>query len=131
MASRIQAVSEYGPKLVSSGLLTAEFVSQHIESRTSLNAGTVKGVLMEVGDTVKFFTPLSMGVVVDGLGIVRPWMQRNGSLKLHMRFNSALEAAVNAAFRADRVRNKANLGLPMEALIAMWNRDHPDDPILD
>lgn len=131
MASRIQVVTAYGPRLESAGLLTPEFVEAHIESRTGYTAGTVAGIQMELRETTRDFSRLSMGVVIEGMGIVRPWIQHSGKVKLRMRFDPKLEAEVSAGFALDCVRNSQNIGLPMQALVEMWNRDHPDDPVLD
>ena len=102
-----------------------------IARSTGLNESGVSQVLLEMRDAVIFFNLRGESVKLAGLGVYTPSIDLQGKIKVAHRADNALIDALNMnrAFTGS-VKNSANIGKTGDELVAMWNADHPEDPVI-
>jgi len=78
---------------------------------------------LQTGETVK----------IDGLLLLTPNMKVGGGVDLGLRGDRGAIAALNnpTLWTADKVSNHANLSKDTDALVAQWNKEHPNDVVTD
>lgn len=128
MASRIEAINAYRPRVKLGRTAGTEELVDFIARSTGLNESGVRQVLLELRDAAIFFSRQGRAVKFEGLGTYSPNINLSGKLKISHRADSALSKALNAggAYQGDII-NKANIGKTVAELIAMWNADNPGD----
>ncbi len=128
MASRIKAISAYRPKVELQPRVTMKEVIDFIARSTGLNESGVRQVLLELRDTLLFFTSAGHPVKLEGLGTYTPSINVDGKVKLGYRVDSTLLNKLNEQFHGTII-NKENIGKSTDDLVAQWNEAHPDDPV--
>lgn len=128
MASKIQAVNNYRPKLKLGRTAGTEELVAFIARSTGLNESGIRQVLLELRDAAIFFNEQGRGVKLEGLGTYSPKIALKGKLSISHRADKALTNALNAggAYQGEIV-NKENIGKTADELVAMWNAEHPTD----
>jgi hypothetical protein len=129
MASRIEAINEYRPRIDLGNAADEERYMELITQRTTLSSGVVKNVQESEVETL-------IGLLLDGrsvhtgIAIYSPSIDVDGDLEVKVRVDQRIVHALNAegAFRG-KIINRENIGKTSDELIAMWNEDHPDDPV--
>ncbi len=129
MATLIQSLQKYGPKI---NLIEADdhlrFMEQ-INQLTTLSQGVVKNVQESEVETL--ISLLKEGRSVNtGVAIFRPTIDAQGNLSVNVRVDKRITAALNVpgAFTG-KVNNSANIGKPTDEIVGMWNEEHPEDLI--
>ena len=132
MAKRIEAINAYRPRIALQPTAQMDQLISYIADRTGLNEGEVSIVLKEMRDAVIFFNRQGQGVKLEGLGTYLPKINLNGKFSVSHRLDRDIANALNApgAFTGD-IANRENIGKTSDELVAMWNAEHPDDPIED
>ncbi len=128
MAHKVQASSTYGPRIEPATPMTDEEVIEDLVNATNQSRGSTLAMLAELDAILE--RALSAGRIVrlpNGMHF-RPTMRRDGSIEVSVRVNPDMVRRLNARFRG-KVRNAENAGKSEAELIALWNADHPDDPI--
>ena len=130
MATLIQAVSAYGPRVEQTHTVQASQMAEYISGRTSLNRGEIENVLRELNEAISFFARQGSSVKLEGVGIFRPIIKLSGVLGIGFRLDTSINKALNVpgAFTGS-VRNGENVGKSAEEIKAMWNAENPDDLI--
>ncbi|MCB0168275.1 MAG: hypothetical protein KDI79_28870, partial [Anaerolineae bacterium] len=65
-----------------------------------------------------------------GLGTFFPSMDRNGKVRMNVRFDKALVDKMNGSkFYTGTVVNKSNIGWTNEQFKVVWDEANPDDPM--
>jgi hypothetical protein len=130
MASRIKAINAYMPRIELGRRAEMDELIDLIAARTGLNEGEIRQVLLEMRDSVLFYNLQGRAVKLEGLGTYTPVIQLDGDFKVGHRADVALKKGLNAPgeFRGD-IENSENIGKTGDDLVAMWNEDHPDDPV--
>lgn len=130
MASRIKAINEYRPKIELGRRAETNEIVDLIATRTGLNEGDVRQVLLELRDVVLFYNLQGRAVKLEGLGTYTPIIQLNGEFKVGHRADMALKRGLNTPgeFLGD-IKNRENAGKTSDEIVAMWNEEHPDDPV--
>ncbi len=131
MATILQAVNQYGPKLELRKTTSLEDVSNWVSMRTSINKGEVMMVLSEISEAILFYNLMGSPVKLNGVGIFAPSIDRAGTLNINMRPDVALKSGINnhGGYRGT-VQNKNRAGISNAELKALWDADHPDDPLV-
>jgi len=95
-----------------------------------LNEGEVRIVLTELRDAVIFFNRAGRGVKLEGLGSYLPSIGLDGGFDVSHRLDRAIRNALNApgTFTGD-IAKRQNVGKSPDDLVALWNSEHPDDPV--
>ena len=128
MAKKIQAWSEFRPRLEPVAPMTNKELIENIIAATNQSRGSVQAVLSELD--VQIENALKSGRIIhlpNGTHF-KPTGKKDGSVDIDVRVNPELDKNVNAGFRGKWI-NSANIGKSEEEMIAIWNEAHPDDLI--
>lgn len=130
MATFIQAVSTYGPRVVLSHTVQTKQIAEYISARTALNRGEIENVLSEINEAIVFFARQGSPVKLGRVGIFTPSINLKGVLDVGFRLDTTVDGMLNVdgAFTAS-VKNRENVGKTAEELKALWNEEHPADLI--
>jgi hypothetical protein len=130
VATFIEAVRKYGPRLNLSSTIPLPKLARWISTRTSLNESEVMMVLIELKEAILHFNGLGIPVKLPGLGRFRPSISVDGEYRIHLRLDSELRESINQRDAyTGRVENRGNIGLTREEFKAIWDAEHPDDPL--
>ena len=128
MANKIQAWTEFGPRLEPSKPMSNDEIIENIVAVTNQSRGSVLAVISELD--VQLESGLKAGRVVqlpNGTHY-RPIGKKDGTVNIQVRVNPSVNKNVNMKFRG-AWRNATNIGKSEAEIIAMWNEVHPEDPI--
>jgi hypothetical protein len=128
MAKKIQAWTEFGPRLEPVPPMSPEEIIENIVLATNQSRGSVKAVLDELD--VQIESGLKNGAVVrlpNGTHY-RPIGKGDGSIRVKVRINPLVMKDVNAHYRGSW-RNPENIGKSADEIAALWNEAHPEDPV--
>lgn len=130
MASLVQAVAAYGPRLELARTAQLEDVVEWMAQHTGLNTGEVVMVLYEIHDALLFFSRQGTPVKLPGVGTFTPSIDRHGAFRLNFRADPSLKRGLNltGAYRGE-IQNKGHTGLDNATYKALWDADHADDPL--
>jgi len=130
MARIFQAVKEYGPRLELNNLAQLDAVAGWMAMRTGLNKSEIIMVLQEMNEAILFFNGQGTPLKLPGVGIFSPSIDRDGTIKINLRADSSLKSGLNAANGyTGPIQNRANVGLDDAGYKALWDADHPADPL--
>lgn len=130
MASRISALNHYRPQIEYRETAGWREVAELIAARSTFSTSDVIGVLTGLQDAVVHFNLRGHGVKLEGLGTYLPNINYQGELDVAHRLDRNLKRALNAGSFSGRIRNKKNIGMTAAEVIALWNAEHPDDPVI-
>ena len=128
MAKKVQAWTEFGPRLEPTDPMASEELIENIVAATNQSRGSVLAVLAELD--VQLEAGLKAGRIVqlpNGTHF-RPTGKKDGKVTIDVRVNPDVGKRVNADFRG-KWRNAGNIGKSEAEIVAQWNAAHPDDPI--
>ena len=128
MAKKIQAWTEFGPRLESSDPMTKEELIENIVAATNQTKGSLLAALAEMDVQVEAGLKAGRVVHLPNGTHFRPVGRKDGSVAIRTRVNPEIVRNVNADYRGDW-RNAENIGASEEQIIALWNEAHPTDPI--
>ena len=130
MANQIKAIAAYRPKLVLGKRAELKELVQFIARSTGLNEGTIRQVLTELRDAVIFFNQRGEPAYLPGLGTYTPGIELDGTINVGHRADMELKTSLNApnAYKGE-ILQRENIGKTSADLIALWNTEHPDDPV--
>jgi hypothetical protein len=130
MAKLIQAIREYGPRVVLARTIQSREIAEYIGGRTSLNRGEIENVLSELNEALIFFMRQGSAVKLAGMGTFSPTVDLEGVLDVSVRMDTSVDGALNqdGAFKGEMV-NRENIGKTATELKALWNAAHPTDLI--
>ncbi len=130
MASRISVINHYRPQIEYGETAGWREVAKFLESSSTLSKIDIIGVLTGLQDAVVYFNSQGRGVKLEGLGTYLPNINYQGELDAAHRLDRNLKRALNNGSFRGKIRNKKNIGKTVEEVIALWNAEHPDDPVL-
>ncbi|RMH79195.1 MAG: hypothetical protein D6681_19375, partial [Calditrichaeota bacterium] len=66
----------------------------------------------------------------EGLGVYTPTIDLSGTIKVGHRADPVIKKRLNApgAFKGE-ILHREHIGKSGDDLVAMWNAEHPDDPV--
>jgi hypothetical protein len=129
MAKRIQAIAAFRPRVDLGDTASEARYMELTTQRTTLSSGVVKNVQEAEVETL-------IGLLLDGrsvhtgIAIYKPSIDLDGDIEVKVRVDKRILSALNApgAFRGHIIKAE-NIGKSGDDLVAMWNEEHPDDPI--
>jgi hypothetical protein len=130
MAKQIQAVSACRPQIILGQRATMSDLVDFIARSTGLNESSIRQVLLELRDATLFFNLRGQAVQLEGLGTYTPSIEVDGTIGIGHRADTYLKNRLNAsgAFKGE-IQNRENIGKTTAELVALWNADHPADPV--
>jgi hypothetical protein len=130
MARIVEAVRDYGPKVDLNPTAQLGQVADWMAMRTGLNKSEVMMVLQETNEAILYFNSQGTPVKLPGVGTFTPSVDRGGTFKINFRADMDLKKRINAGDAyTGTVNNKNRIGLDNAGYKALWDADHPDDPL--
>lgn len=130
MASRITAINAYRPRIEAGNTVQKPELIRQLARATGLNEGTTDLSMKEMRDMIIESLRAGRGVKVEGLGTWLPNIDVAGQFDVQYRMDSFLKNALNAeGVFTGTIINRENIGKTSDELVALWNADHPDDPV--
>lgn len=131
MAPRIKAVNAFRPRIEQGNTVQKPELIRAVSRATSLVEGTVDQAVKEVRDQIVEFCRAGRAVKVDGLGTFTPTMDLEGYFAISFRADSAMNAGINfPGTFSGTILNRENIGKTSDELVAKWNEEHADDPVM-
>jgi HU domain fused to wHTH, Ig, or Glycine-rich motif len=132
MASRITAIRKYRPEIKRLNTMQTPELVEVIAQRTNLNEGEIRENVYELRDAILMAHKRGQAIKVEGLGTFTPTIRMDGRLDILFRPDPRLLDQLNNTenFYA-AILNKANIGKSARDLITQWNKEHPDDPVIE
>ena len=130
MAKLLGAISAYGPKVELKPTAGLEKIAEWMAMRTGLNASEVEMMLREMYEAILYFNLDGTPVKLPGIGTFTPSVDRHGQFKINFRPDVRLKQGINATGKfTGPVRNKERVKLDNAGYKALWDKDHPNDPL--
>jgi hypothetical protein len=129
MAKKIEAWTEFGPRLESTGPMTDKELIQQITVGSNESASSVLAVLTFMDSVLEQALKAGRIVQLPNGTHFRPIGKKDGSIEISVRVNPDIVKNVNNGFLG-KWQNAENIGKSEEEIIALWNAAHPDDPIV-
>jgi len=130
MANKLKAMNAYRPKIALGATVQKAELLRHIAGRTGINEGTLDYAMREVRDAIISYGQSGRGVKIEGLGTYLPNIGLDGAFNVDYRQAPDIKNGLNTpgAFTG-QIENKDNIGKTADELVALWNQEHPDDPV--
>ena len=128
MAKKIQAWTEFGPRLEPATPLTDKELVEQITVGSNVSRSSTLGVLYFMDTVLEQALKTGRIVQLPNGTHFRPIGKKDGSIEISVRVNPELARRVNTDFRG-KWQNAQNIGKNEEEIIALWNAAHPDDLI--
>jgi len=130
MASKIQAINTYRPKIDLGKRIGTNELVEFIARSTGLNESGVRQVLLELRDATLFYTLQGTPVYLEGLGTYTPKINLDGTMGIGHRADNQIKKGLNASGQfSGTIQNRQNIGLTSDDLVSQWNTDNPEDPV--
>ncbi|RME69472.1 MAG: hypothetical protein D6784_18400 [Chloroflexi bacterium] len=130
MASKIKAINAYRPRIELGATVQKQELVRYLSGRTGLNEGELDLVLRELRDAVIFFNRAGRGVKIEGLGTYLPNIRLDGTFNVQHRLDRDVQDGLNTPGTfTGTILNRENIGKTADELVAIWNQQHPDDPV--
>ncbi len=102
-----------------------------VTQRTTLSTGVIKNVQESEIETIIGLL-LEGRPVHTGAAVYTVSIGLDGEYNVHARLDKRIARAMNVegAFRGT-IRNAENIGKSSDDLVARWDVEHPDDPVVD
>ncbi len=133
MAKRVTALSAYRPRIKRGPIVEPQELADVVARRTRLSPADVIYAASSIGEEVLYLLRTGRSVRLPGLGMLTPNLDMQGNLSVRfvldrtaMRRSSAGEKLFLGEMTHPEHRHKR----PAD-LIALWNTEHPDDPVED
>lgn len=128
MAKPIQAWTQYGPRLDPANPVTPDEIIERLVKTTNQTRGSILAVLSELDEIIQEGLQHGRVVRLPNGTHYQPEGKKDGKVRIYVRLNPRLTKQINGDFRGAWV-NGENIGKSEAEIIALWNRDHPADPI--
>ena len=120
MAKKIQAWTEFGPRLEPANPVSSDEPIENIVAATNQSRGSVLAVLAELDVQIESALKAGRIVHLPNDTHYKPTGKKDGSVNINVR--------VNAGFHGKWI-NAKNIGKSEAEIIALWNEAHPDDKV--
>ena len=128
MASRIQAINAYRPKINRMPSVGIKSLVEYIADRTGLNKGDIQIALSEFSSAIQFYNKQGQGVKLEGLGTYLPKINLKGRLSVSHRLDREISTKLNTPGEfTGEIVNRENIGKTGDELVDLWNTDNPSD----
>ena len=129
MASLVSALNQYRPQIEYGDTADWREVADFMADNSTLSRADIIAVLTGLQQAVIHFHRQGRGVKLDGLGTYLPNVNYRGEFDVAHRLDRELKRALNGGAFRGKIRNKRNIGKTSAQVVALWNIEHPDDPV--
>lgn len=128
MATFIQAVAQYGPRLQRRPKVAMKELSTRLADVTGVRKSEIVRILLELQSAMQFYHKLGAAVELPNIGTFTPSLRSDGRIFVLYRPDRDFRKEVGhiSVFEGN-VINRDNLGLTPEDYKVLWDADHPDD----
>ena len=131
MASKIKAIGAYRPRIEQGNTVQKPELLRAASRATGLVEGTLDYGIKEVRDQLIAFMRSGRAVKIEGLGTWTPNIGLDGSMDVQYRADNALNNGLNVPGTfTGTVLNREHIGKTGDELVARWNSEHPEDPVM-
>lgn len=128
MATFIQAVSKYGPRLQRRPKVELKELAIRLSDVTGMRKSEVIAVLLELQSAIEHYVRQGAPVELPNIGTFTPSLRTDGRIVVLYRADIELRKELGSVARHDgQVLNRENIGLEPEDYKALWDAEHPDD----
>ena len=128
MATILQAVSQYGPKLELKPTVQLEKLAEWMAMRTGINKSEAMMIFQETSEAILYFCKDGQPVKIPGVGTFTPSINREGGFTINFRADMALKNGINSpSAYGGVITNKERIGWTNEDYKGVWDVDHADD----
>ena len=131
MARTIQAVTRYRPRLIASRTIGLSELAETLARSSLITADLARLVLADLRRATVLELTFGKAVSLPGIGRISLELRSNGAVRPVMRFDPAFRRAVaDLDDYVGTVVNRESIGLSAAEMVARWNEEHPDDPVM-
>lgn len=130
MARKITAIRRYRPEIKRTPTRQMAEIISDMSHSTTLSEGSIRNVVYQLRDAILMAHRHGQAVKIEGLGTFTPTIRMDGSFDILFRPDPDILRQLHdrTKFRAG-ILNRANIGKSANDLVALWNAEHPDDPV--
>ncbi len=128
MAKRIQAFTEFGPRLEPATPLSGEELIEQVTEGSNESQSSVLAVLSALDSTMEQALKAGRIVRLPNGTHYRPIGKQDGTIRIKVRVNPIVIRDVNDNFRGNWY-NAEHIGKSTDEIVALWNEAHPEDPV--
>ena len=130
MAKRIVAIKHYRPRLKRTRRVEPDEFAEYVAGISSLTVGDVRHALADISFALLSLLRAGQSVRLEGLGLIMPGIDTQGNFVVRLKPDRKLRIDVTQATEFyGKVINRQHIGKSGDALVALWNAEHPDDPV--
>jgi len=131
MATILQAVNQYGPKLELKPTAKLEKVAEWMSVRTGINKSEAMMVFQETSEAILYFCKEGQPVKIPGVGTFTPSISREGELIINFRADMELKNGINSpSAYGGVVVNQESVGWTNEKYKETWDAEHAANPLV-
>ncbi len=132
MATMIQAVTRYRPRLVHKGTIGVDKLAARMVHSSLASESVVRHVLSDLERQVIDALQEGYSARLPGLGRFSVELSKTGVLRPYVRTDVKLRRALASPdLYGGEIHQRENIGLSAAEMAALWNAEHPEDPIVD
>ncbi len=130
MATLIEAVNAYRTRVLPKETIGMNILARRLAHGSLANESIARMVLTDLQREVRNALIEGHPVQLPGIGRFSLHMRVGGRLRLAVRADRGLQSAIGdpANFEGDLLRVE-NIELDTAAIVALWNAEHPEDPV--
>ena len=130
MAKRIEAIRRYRPRLKRVQRVEPEEFAAYVAAHSRRTVGDVRHALYDLSEALQTLLREGKSVRLEGIGLLMPGIDTQGNFTVHLKPDRALQGNVQAdPALAAIVINHEHIGKSSDALVALWNCEHPENPV--
>lgn len=133
MAKRVTALSAYRPRIKRGPIVEPQELADVVARRTRLSPADVIYAASSIGEEALYLLRTGRSVRLPGLGMLTPSLDMQGNLSVRFILD---RAAMRRSSKGDKVflgelTHPENRHKRPDDLVALWDAEHPDDPVED
>ncbi len=130
MATLIQAITRYRPRLVVRRTIGLDTLAVRMAHGTLVSGPIARLVLDTLSEELTNALRAGEAVRLPGIGRFALELRADGTVRPVLRMAQSLRYAVGdlGAYRGE-VRNAHHVGMTAAEMAALWNAEHPNDPV--
>ena len=130
MARLIQAIAKYGPRVRRGSTAQVDELAEFMARGSALHGSGIRAVLAALPEALVWFNQTGRAVKLPGIGTLGTTVDRHGRIGVSFYPDPSLIAQLNGPdARNLPLKNRKHIGLSDEGYKALWDAEHPEDPV--
>jgi len=133
MAKRVTAINAYRARIKRGPRVEPEELARFVAERENLSPSDVTHALLAIGDAALYLLRTGRSVRLMGIGMLTPSVDMDGNFSVRLVFDRKRlrPIAPPKKFFLGALNHAEHRHKSPDELVALWNADHPDDPVAD